>query len=89
MGKWQAEYGVLPEHIYNYDTFDRIAEDEAIDIIYIVLPHFLHAEYTVRALEAGKHVICEKPMAMNVAECRAMIAAARARRIALRARGWS
>jgi len=55
--KWQDEYNILRKHTYNYDSFDEIKNDEAIDIIYIVLPNFMHAEYTIRALEAGKHVI--------------------------------
>ncbi|MBX9898338.1 MAG: Gfo/Idh/MocA family oxidoreductase [Qipengyuania sp.] len=63
---------------YGYDTYDRIAADPDIDCIYIVLPVGLHAEYTIRALEAGKHVLCEKPMASSSAECEAMIAAAKA-----------
>jgi len=77
-GKWQEMYGILPEHTYNYETFDKIADDPAIDIVYIVLPNFMHAEYTIRALKAGKHVICEKPMGMNAQECKEMIAAAKA-----------
>lgn len=75
---WQDQYGVLPAHTYNYDNFDRIADDPAIDIVYIVLPNFMHKEYTIRALKAGKHVICEKPMGMNAQECKEMIAAAKA-----------
>ena len=75
--KWQEEYGISPKHCYNYETFDQIAQDGAIDIIYIVLPNFMHKEYTIRALQAGKHVICEKPMGMNADECREMIAAAK------------
>lgn len=71
-----ASYGV--EHLYNYDNYDRMADNPAIDCVYIVLPVGLHAEYTIRALEAGKHVLCEKPMASTSAECEAMIAAARA-----------
>lgn len=72
---WSARHNIPTENIYNYDTFDRIADNPAIDIIYIVLPNFMHAEYTIRAFEAGKHVICEKPMGMNAEECRQMIAA--------------
>lgn len=71
-----ARYGV--SKLYSYDTFDRIAEDKEIDCVYIVLPVGLHAEYTIRALKAGKHVLCEKPMASTPAECEAMIAAAKA-----------
>lgn len=76
--KWQNEYDIQKEHTYNYQTFDKIADDPAIDIVYIVLPNFMHAEYTIRALKAGKHVICEKPMGMNAQECKQMIAAAKA-----------
>ncbi len=74
---WQKEYGISPAHTYNYETFDRLKDDPAIDIVYIVLPNFMHAEYTIRALQAGKHVICEKPLGMNAAECDAMITAAK------------
>jgi glucose-fructose oxidoreductase len=70
--------GVDPKHIYTYDNFDAIANDPAIDVVYIVLPNSMHAEYTIRALKAGKHVLCEKPMANTVAECEQMIAAAKA-----------
>ncbi|MGN6422510.1 MAG: Gfo/Idh/MocA family protein [Asticcacaulis sp.] len=71
-----ARYGV--SKLYSYDTFDKIAEDKEIDCVYIVLPVGLHAEYTIRALKAGKHVLCEKPMASTPAECEAMIADAKA-----------
>jgi len=69
-------YGVT--RIYDYASYDQIAADEGIDCVYIALPVGLHAEYTVRALKAGKHVLCEKPMASTSAECEAMIAAANA-----------
>ena len=72
---WQEKYGIPDAQVYSYDTFDRIADDPAIDIVYVVLPNAMHAEYTIRAAQAGKHVICEKPMAVSVAECDAMIAA--------------
>ncbi len=71
-----ARYGV--SKFYDYSNFDRIADDKDIDAVYIALPVALHAEYAIRALKAGKHVLCEKPMASTVAECEAMIAAAKA-----------
>ncbi len=70
------QHGV--SRFYSYENFDRIADNPDIDCVYIVLPVGMHAEYTVRALRAGKHVLCEKPMASTAAECEAMVAAARA-----------
>ena len=70
-----ARFGV--SRFYNYQNFDSIAADPEIDCVYIILPVGLHAEYTIRALKAGKHVLTEKPMASTSAECAAMIAAAR------------
>ena len=72
---WAATYYIPQKNIYDYRTFDQIRNNPDIDVIYVVLPNFLHAEYTIRAAQAGKHVICEKPMAMNAAEARRMIAA--------------
>ena len=73
-----AQYAVPADAIYDYGNFDRIANDPRIDVVYIVLPNALHREYAERAFRAGKHVLCEKPMATNVADCEAMIAAAHA-----------
>src|SRR3954454_14055644 len=69
-------YGLEHQNIYGYDNFDRLADNPAVDVVYIILPNSLHADYTIRALKAGKHVLCEKPMAVTVAECEQMIAAA-------------
>lgn len=69
-------YDVPAANIYGYDMFDEIARNDAIDVVYIVLPNSLHAEYTIRALRAGKHVLCEKPMAPTPEECQSMIDAA-------------
>ena len=55
-----------------------IRDNPDVDIVYVCLPNSMHAEYTVRAAKAGKHVMCEKPMAVSVAECEAMIAACKA-----------
>ncbi|MDB5152047.1 MAG: Gfo/Idh/MocA family oxidoreductase, partial [Mucilaginibacter sp.] len=57
------------------ETFDQIAHNPDIDIIYVVLPVSMHKEYTIRAARAAKHVICEKPMALNARDCEEMIAA--------------
>ena len=73
--RWKSQYNIPEKNVYNYDNFDEIAANDDIDIIYVVLPNSMHAEYTIRAAKAGKHVICEKPMASNAEECRAMIAA--------------
>ncbi len=73
--QWQKQYRLPTGNCYDYKTFDRIADNPAIDIVYVVLPNALHAEYVVRAAQAGKHVICEKPMATSVADARRMIAA--------------
>jgi predicted dehydrogenase len=72
---WQKKYDLSEAHTYDYETFDQLAGDDAVDIVYVVLPNGMHAEYTVRAAEAGKHVICEKPMATSVAEGERMIGA--------------
>lgn len=72
---WAATYNIPAKNIYNYQTFDQIRNNPDIDVIYVVLPNFMHAEYTMRAAQAGKHVICEKPMAMNATEARQMIVA--------------
>jgi len=70
-----AKYGVPEKGLYTYETFDRIAENPEIDAVYIALPNSMHAEYTLRAFKAGKHVLVEKPMAISVKECESMIAA--------------
>ena len=71
-------YGLGDRHVYSYDTFDEIAQDETVDVVYIILPNTLHRAWTERAVAAGKHVLCEKPMAATAEDCEAMIAAAEA-----------
>ncbi|MEO6359999.1 MAG: Gfo/Idh/MocA family oxidoreductase, partial [Sphingomicrobium sp.] len=72
------EYKIPARSRYSYANFDSIRDNPDVDIVYVVLPNSMHAEYTIRAARAGKHVMCEKPMAISSAECRAMIAACRA-----------
>lgn len=71
--KWGRKYSIPEQNIYSYENFDAIRDNPEIDIVYVVLPNALHAEYVVRAARAGKHVICEKPMALSVEECDQMI----------------
>jgi predicted dehydrogenase len=75
---YAARYGVPESGLYTYDTFDTIRDNPHVDIVYVILPNGLHHEYTLRAAAAGKHVMCEKPMANTAAEAEEMVAACRA-----------
>ena len=66
-------------------TLNDLLADESINAVYVASPHALHAEHTIAALEAGKHVLVEKPMALSVTECDRMIAAARNARVSSQA----
>lgn len=70
---WKTKYNIPEKNIYNYQNFDSIANNPDIDVVYVVLPPSMHQEYVIRAAAAGKHVFCEKPMAMTVQECQQMI----------------
>jgi predicted dehydrogenase len=66
-----------------YTDWHELLADREIDAVYIATPVHLHAEQTIAAAEAGKHVLCEKPMALTAAECEPMIAACHANRVTL------
>lgn len=72
---WQRKYTIPTANIYNYENMAEMANNPAIDVIYIVVPTGLHAKYAIKAAATGKHVWCEKPMAKTVKECEAIIAA--------------
>lgn len=72
---WKEKYNLPVASIYNYQNFDSISDNPDIDIVYVVLPNSMHADFCIRAAKAGKHVICEKPMAVSVTECDAIIKA--------------
>lgn len=72
---WKEKYNIPEKNIYNYDNYDSIKDNPDIDIIYVVLPNSLHADFTIRGAKAGKHIICEKPMAITVEDCDKMIKA--------------
>ena len=71
------QYQTPRRNIYDYEHYDAIAENPEIEAVYIALPNRMHAEYTIRAAQAGKHVLCEKPMATSAADCELMIDACR------------
>ena len=73
--KVALQYGIAEKNIYNYQNYDQIKNNPEIDAVYIVLPNSMHEEFTVRAAKAGKHVLCEKPMANSADQCRRMIKA--------------
>ena len=73
LNTWRVRYNLPETNLYRYEDFDSIVSNRDIDIVYIVLPNSMHADYVIRAAQAGKHVICEKPMATNAADCRRMI----------------
>jgi predicted dehydrogenase len=65
------------------DSYEALLSDAEIDAVYIPLPNSLHAEWSIRAARAGKHVLCEKPLAVNTSEARAMFEAARENKVRL------
>ena len=81
--KFGDPYGIPASAVYTYDTYDKIRDNKAIEAVYIGLPNSMHCEFTVRAAQAGKHVLCEKPMAISSAECRRMIDACKAANVKL------
>jgi predicted dehydrogenase len=76
--KYAAEYNFPAKNIYSYSNYDDIAANKDIDAVYIALPSSMHAEYTIRAAIADKHVLCEKPMATSLRGSQSMINACRA-----------
>src|SRR5258705_8990092 len=70
---WQAKYGIPEKNCYNYETFDKIKDNPDIDVVYITTPNGLHKDQAIRVAKAGKHVISEKPMALNAKEGQQMV----------------
>jgi predicted dehydrogenase len=70
---WQSKYGIPEKNCYNYENFDAIKDNPDIDAVYVITPNSLHHSQTIRVAKAGKHVICEKPMALNAKEAQEMV----------------
>lgn len=66
---------------YSYDDFDKCLQDPSIHAIYIALPNAMHFEYALKCIEAGKHVLCEKPLTVTVADAKKIIAAAQKKNV--------
>jgi predicted dehydrogenase len=71
--RWKAQYNIPDQNIYNYETMGRMADNPDIDVVYVVTPNGLHAEHTIKAAKAGKHVLSEKPMEVSPEKCQQMI----------------
>jgi predicted dehydrogenase len=72
---WQAKYNIPDKNCYNYENFDAIKNNPDIDAVYVITPNALHHDQIIRVAKAGKHAICEKPMAVSVQEGDEMIEA--------------
>ncbi|RTQ48615.1 gfo/Idh/MocA family oxidoreductase [Hymenobacter gummosus] len=81
--KVAAQYGIKPTSCYSYQDYDKLKDNPEVQVIYIVLPNSMHAEYVIRGARAGKHILCEKPMANSVRECELMIAACKEAKVKL------
>src|SRR5215469_12621548 len=71
--RWKAQYQIPDKNIYNYDNMGDMKDNPDIDVVYVVTPNALHAEHTIKAARAGKHVLSEKPMEASVEKCQQMI----------------
>lgn len=74
---WQAKYNIPEKNCYNYENFDKIKDNPDIDAVYVITPNALHHDQVIRVAKAGKHAICEKPMAINAKEGQEMVDACR------------
>jgi len=70
---WQTKYNIPEKNCYSYDTFDQIKNNQDIDAVYVITPNSLHRSFVLRTASAGKHAICEKPMALNAKEGQEMV----------------
>jgi predicted dehydrogenase len=80
---WQARYNIPEKNCYNYENFDKIKDNPDIDAVYVITPNALHHDQVIRVAKAGKHVISEKPMALNAKEGQEMVDACKAANVKL------
>jgi len=70
---WQTKYNIPEKNCYDYQNFDQVKNNPDIDAIYVTTPNALHHDQVIRIAKAGKHAICEKPMALNAKEGQEMV----------------
>lgn len=70
---WRAKYNIPEKNCYNYENFDNIKSNPDIDAVYVITPNALHHDQVIRVAKAGKHAICEKPMAINAKDGQEMV----------------
>jgi len=80
---WQSKYNIPEKNCYNYQNFDEIKNNPDIDAVYVITPNALHKEHVIRVAKAGKHAICEKPMAINAKEGQEMVDACKQNNVKL------
>jgi len=81
--EWQSKYNIPAKNCYDYSNFDAIKNNPDIDAVYVITPNALHRDQVIRVANAGKHVICEKPMGLNAKEGQAMIDACKKAKVKL------
>src|SRR6201989_1580173 len=80
---WQQRYNIPAKNCYNYENFDKIKDNPDIDAVYVITPNALHHDQVIRVAKAGKHVISEKPMAVNAKEGQEMVDACKQAKVKL------
>lgn len=80
---WQKKYNIPEKNCYNYDNFDAVKNNPDIDAVYVITPNALHHDEVIRVAKAGKHVICEKPMAISSKQAQDMIDACKEAKVKL------
>lgn len=80
---WQSKYNIPEKNCYNYQNFDDIKNNPDIDAVYVITPNGLHKEFVIRVAKAGKHAICEKPMANNAKDGQDMVDACKQNNVKL------
>jgi len=80
---WKSKYSIPDKNCYNYENYDAIKNNPDIDAVYVITPNALHHDAVIRVAKAGKHVISEKPMAVNAKEGQEMVDACKAANVKL------